>query len=141
MRYLLDTNVLSEIRKSHPDASVVTWLRQRSVLDFAISVLSVGEIQRGVSLLTASAQRSAIDRWLATDLPKQFSGRILPIDLEVAREWGRLSADGTQRGRTLPVVDGLLLATAAVHGLALVTRNTQHCADRGVDVVDPWVPA
>ena len=141
MRYLLDTNVLSEIRKPNPDVRVVAWLRQRSVLDFAISVMSVGEVQRGVSLLAASAQRSALDRWLTADLPTQFGGRILPIDLDVAREWGRLSADGLQRGRKLPVVDGLLLATAAVHGLTLVTRNTQHCAGRGVDVVDPWAPA
>lgn len=141
MRYLLDTNVLSEIRKPNPDVRVVAWLSQRSVLDLAISVLSAGDVQRGVSLLAAGAQRSAIDRWLTADLPKQFGGRILPIDVEVAREWGRLSADGIRGGRKLPVVDGLLLATAAVHGLTLVTRNTQHCADRGVDVVDPWAAA
>jgi predicted nucleic acid-binding protein len=141
VRYLLDTNVLSEIRTAKPDARVVAWLRQRSVLDVAISVMSVGEIQHGVSLLPASARRSAIDRWLTADLPTQFSGRILPIDMDVAREWGRLSADGLRRGRKLAVVDGLLLATAAVHGLTLATRNTQHCAGRGVDVVDPWVDA
>lgn len=141
MRYLLDTTVLSEIRKADADQRVVTWLRQQSVLDFAISVLSFGEIQRGASLLAPGARRTAIERWLTVDLPQQFAGRIISIDGAVAREWGRLSADGQRRGNVLPAMDGFLLATAAVHGLAFVTRNTHPCEDRGIAVVDPWTAA
>jgi hypothetical protein len=116
----------------------VTWLREQSALDLAISVLTLGEIRKGVALLPQGARRTALERWLSTDLPRQFLGRVLPIDEPVAEAWGRLAAAGRQQGRELPVIDGLLLATAAVHGLTLATRDEADCADRGVPVLNPW---
>jgi hypothetical protein len=136
--FLLDTNVLAEAAKAGGDAPVVAWLRAQPALDLAISVLTLGEIQKGVALLPRGARRTALERWLAADLPRQFLGRVLPIDEAVAAAWGRLAAAGRQQGRELPVIDGLLLATAAVHGLTFVTRDEADCAERGVPVLNPW---
>lgn len=137
MRYLLDTNVLADAAKAEPDAPVVAWLRAQSALDLAVSVLTLGEIRKGVALLAPGRRRTALERWLTVDLPRQFLGRVLPIDERVAHAWGDLAAAGRQAGRELPVIDGLLLATAAVHGLTLVTRDEADCADRGVLVLNP----
>ena len=138
MRYLLDTNVLAEPARPDPDAGVVTWLQARAALELAISVLTLGEIEKGVHLLPPGPKRERLTHWVAADLPQQFTGRTLPIEERVSREWGRLTAEGRRSGRELPVIDGLLLATAAAHGLTFVTRNARDCAGRGVPVLNPW---
>lgn len=138
MRYLLDTNVLSELVRPEPDARVVTWLEARPPLDLAISVLTLGELTRGVRLLSAGRRRAALERWIAVDLAQQFRGRLLVVNDAVTVAWGGLAAEARHAGRTLPVIDGLLLATAAVHALTLVTRNTADCGERGVPVWNPW---
>lgn len=138
MRYLLDTNVLSEPARPAPDAAVLAWLDARPALDFAISALTLGEIAKGVSLLPEGRRRERLMEWLATELPGQFAGRVLAIDEAVAQVWGQLAAEGRRTGRELPVIDGLLLATAGAHSLTLVTRNERDCSGRGVPVVNPW---
>lgn len=138
MRYLLDTNVLTEPAKPRPDPDVVAWLQAQAPLDLAVSVLTLGEVQKGVSLLAAGARRDALETWLRIDLPRQFMGRLLPVEGQVALEWGRLAAEGRRAGRELPVIDGLLLATCAAHGLTLVTRNERDCGDRGIPILNPW---
>ena len=137
-RYLLDTNVLSEAARRDPDPGVVEWLDRQPVLDLAISVLTLGEIRKGVELLDDGRRKTRLSEWLDRELPREFEGRVLPIDDTVAHEWGRLSARGRQAGRELPVVDGLLLATAAAHRLVFVTRNESDCRDRGVEIHNPW---
>lgn len=139
MRYLLDTNVLSEAARPQPNGGVVEWLERRASLDLALSVLTLGEIRKGVALLAAGKRKRRLEDWLAVDLVRQFSGRVLSVDEAVALAWGGLAAEGRASGRELPVIDGLLLATAAVHGLTLVTRNERDCAGRGVPVLNPWV--
>lgn len=114
------------------------WLNTQPPLDVAISVLTLGEVERRITPLPAGRRRSTLERWVSHDLPQQFQGRILAIDEAVAREWGRLAARASASGRPLPVMDGLLLATAAVHDLTLVTRNEADCAARGVPVFNPW---
>nr|NIR34549.1 type II toxin-antitoxin system VapC family toxin [Actinomycetota bacterium]NIS28516.1 type II toxin-antitoxin system VapC family toxin [Actinomycetota bacterium]NIU63987.1 type II toxin-antitoxin system VapC family toxin [Actinomycetota bacterium]NIW25785.1 VapC toxin family PIN domain ribonuclease [Actinomycetota bacterium]NIX18391.1 VapC toxin family PIN domain ribonuclease [Actinomycetota bacterium] len=79
-----------------------------------------------------------LERWLAEDLPERFRHRVLPVDGAVSLKWGRLTAEAWTEGRPLPVIDGLMLATASVHGLALVTRNVRDCSGRGVPILDPW---
>jgi hypothetical protein len=137
-RYLLDTNVLSEPARPDPDRSVVEWLRDRGPSELAISVLVLGEIAKGVALMQPGKRKEALRSWLAHDLTERFRGRLLPVDDRVAVEWGRLSAEGRRIGRPLPVVDGLMLATASAYDLTLATRNVRDCADRGVPVFDPW---
>ena len=138
MRYLLDTNVISEGARPRPDPGVLAWLEARTPLECAISVLTLGEIQKGVALLPAGKRRDRLEGWLATDLPRHFSGRLLPVDDRVAVAWGNLLAECRRTGREPPAIDGLLLATAAAHDLILVTRNERDCADRGVAILNPW---
>ncbi|MDP9176490.1 MAG: type II toxin-antitoxin system VapC family toxin [Gemmatimonadota bacterium] len=139
MRYLLDTNVLSELVKPKPAAKVARWVSGRSTLDLSISCLTIGEILGGIRLLPAGgARRLELEAWVAHDLTDRFHGRIHAIDTDVAEVWGRLVADAKLSGRPLPVIDGLLLATAAVHRLTFVTRNEADCRDRSVPVLNPW---
>ncbi len=135
MSYLLDTNVLSELRRKQPDARVRHWFTQRPAGTLYLSVLTLGEIRKGVEALADPARRLPLLDWLETALPAFFAGRILPIDAAVADRWGRLVA---QAGRPLPAIDSLLAATAAQHGLILVTRNGRDVQGMGVQVIDPW---
>ena len=138
MRFLLDTNVLSEPVRPDPDPGLVGWLEQRSSLDLCISVLTLGEVRKGILLLPDGRRRERLHQWLGAELTRQFTDRVLPVDEAVSLAWGRLAAEGRRSGRPLPVIDGLLLATAAVHGLTFVTRNDRDGSERGVPVVNPW---
>ncbi|HWB31102.1 MAG TPA: type II toxin-antitoxin system VapC family toxin [Vicinamibacterales bacterium] len=130
MKALLDTNILSEIRKPRPNAAVLAWFDAQEADDLYVSVLTLGEIREGVDRLAArdEARARTLRRWLA-DLSVLYADRILPVDLAVAEDWGRLRASAA---RTLPVIDAFLAATARVHGLTLVTRNEKDF--RGIDV-------
>jgi hypothetical protein len=138
MRYLLDTNVISEPFKRSPESKVVDWLASQSPLDLCISVLTLGELTMGFELAAAGKRREELQSWVTRDLPRRFVGRLLPVTDDIAREWGRISADGRMRGRELPAVDGLLLATASVHQLTFVTRNERDCSGRGIPTLNPW---
>jgi toxin FitB len=138
MRYLLDTNVISEPFKRSPESKVVDWLASQSPLDLCISVLTLGELTMGFELAAAGKRREELQSWVTQDLPRRFVGRLLPVTDDIAREWGRLSAEGRMRGRELPAVDGLLLATASIEQLTFVTRNERDCSGRGIPTLNPW---
>jgi toxin FitB len=133
--YLLDTNVVSELRRKAPDANVSEWLRQRPATSLYLSVLTLGEIRKGVDQLVDPVRRLALQDWLQTELPAWFAGRILNVDAKVAACWGGLLA---RAGRPVPAIDSLLAATAQAHGLTLVTRNVRDVADLGVATINPW---
>jgi predicted nucleic acid-binding protein len=135
--YLIDTNVLSELRRKAPDTQVVQWFARRPVATLYLSVLTLGELRKGIDAMADAARRLSLLDWLETELPAFFAGRILPIDAAVADRWGRIVA---QAGRPVPAVDSLLAATAAQHGLVLVTRNLRDVQDLGVPVLNPWTP-
>ena len=103
-----------------------------------LSVLTLGEIRKGIAGLRAAPRRTRLGSWLETDLRSRFSGHILPIDEAVADRWGALTALATHRGRPVPVIDGLLAATALHHNLTLVTRNASDVAATGALVMNPW---
>lgn len=135
MRFLLDTNVITELRKgSRANTSVRTWFAALDPDAILLSVLTVGEIRKGIENVrrrdTAAAR--ALDRWLRRVLA-EHGDRILAVDLPVAEEWGRLNVPDP-----LPVIDGLLAATAKIHGLTLATRNVKDLARTGVDLVNPF---
>jgi hypothetical protein len=134
VRYLLDTNVVSEMRKRIHEPRVERWIDNVPEDDLAISVLTLGELAKGVAMAERRHPRAAVDlaRWVGT-VRDAFAGRTLGIDGEIAEAWGKFSM-----GRSRPVVDGLLAATAIVHGLTLVTRNIRDVADTGARVVSPW---
>jgi len=138
VRYLLDTCVISEPTKKRPSSKVLTWLDVQEEMSLFLSVLTLGELQKGISKLPRSRRRSQLQQWVAQDLPRRLTGRILPIDLEVATRWGMITGEAEQAGHPIPVLDGLLAATAVVGGMTLVTRNTPHMAHTGVSVFDPW---
>lgn len=138
MRFLLDTNVICELLRPAPNPRLIDWVNAQAPLDIALSVLSIGEIEYAMARLPAGRRRTSLERWLSEEVPRQFQDRILGIDPSIAREWGHLAAQAATSGRDLSVIDALLLATAAVHGLTLVTRNESDCAARGVPVLNPW---
>ena len=138
MSYLLDTCVLSEARKPSAHAGLRGWLRQVAEERLFISTLTLGEIRKGIARLNDEERAWALQIWLEQDLVARFRGRILPVDEEVAIEWGRLSGFGEAQGRPVPVVDALLAATAICHHLTLVTRNEQDFAPFPVTVFNPW---
>ena len=130
--------VLSVARKARADARVATWLEATAEDDLAISVLTLGEIERGVARLDDPAARDRLRTWLEDDLRPRFGDRLLNVDAEVATTWGRISGEASRLGRSVPAIDGLLVATALRYGLTLVTRNTAHTRRLGVEVLDPW---
>lgn len=133
--YLIDTNVISELRRREPEPRVVEWFQQRPARVLYLSVLSMGEIRRGVERLEESRRARALRSWLEEELPAWFGGRLLPIDDAVADRWGRLLAEA---GRPLPAIDSLLAATALVHDLVLTTRNVRDLAGLPVALANPW---
>ncbi|HXW53394.1 MAG TPA: type II toxin-antitoxin system VapC family toxin [Myxococcota bacterium] len=135
MTYLLDTNVLSETWKPSPDKNVIDWLKAIPAEKLYISVLTIGEIRRGVELLPASRKRKRLLSWLEEELPNQFSGNMVSIDLAVAERWGFLTATSK---KTLPAIDGLLAATALTHNMKLVTRNEKDFNITGLEVINPF---
>jgi len=133
--YLLDTNVVSEIRKgARADKAVMKWLSEVDDEDLHLSVLVLGELRQGVERLRARDPAAAerLDRWLRR-LAEGYEGRILLVDQPVAQEWGRLNVPDP-----MPAVDGLLAATALVHNLTLVTRNTRDVARTGARLLNPF---
>lgn len=138
MRFLLDTNVLSELVKRAPDPRVVAWINSQSSPDLMVSVLTLGELVKGVQSLSPGPRRDALRDWVSVELSSQLVGRLLPVDAAVAAAWGALAAFARRSGRALPVVDGLLLATASANDLMFATRNLRDCEGWGVEVLDPW---
>ncbi|MCA1702414.1 MAG: type II toxin-antitoxin system VapC family toxin [Actinobacteria bacterium] len=134
MRYLLDTNVVSEIRRPRATRQVVEWWNSIPSSDLFLSALVVGEIRRGIERLRARdpTQTAVYELWLQ-QLREQFDERVLIVDVEIAEEWGRMNA--TTR---VPQFDGLMAATARVHGLVFVTRNITDVAPTHVTVLNPW---
>ena len=132
--YLLDTNVISETRKSRADSGVIAFLSAADPAGLFLSVLTLGELRKGVEAKRRLDPVAAgqIAAWVE-GIETMFASRVLPVDAATARRWGELSAR-----RSLPVVDTLIAASAIVHGLTLVTRNTGDVESTGVPLVDPW---
>jgi toxin FitB len=134
--FLLDTNVVSELVRPRPDPKVTAWVAATDEELLFVSVLTFGEIRKGIARLNEPARRVALEAWLDRDLTIRFDGRILPVDLSVADRWGQLSAASPN---PVPVIDGLLAATALHHNLTLVTRNTKDVVGTRVAVFNPWI--
>lgn len=137
---LLDTNVLSEFkRRGAPDPNVAEWLRHTDPDLLWVSVLSLGEIRKGIERLAPGARREELDRWLQYELTVWFEDRILPVTRSISERWGALSARAFEQGRPLSSIDGLTAATAAEHELTVATRNITDFSGFGVKLINPWV--
>ena len=137
--FLLDTNVVSELIRPKPDDNVVRWVEETDEAILFLSVLTLGEIRQGVERLRAGRRRGRLESWLQVDLLSRFQGRILGIDEAITDRWGRVAASAAAKGKPVPVIDGLLAATALHHNLTLVTRNTSDVAGTGVPTLNPWI--
>lgn len=138
MDYLLDTNVASELVRPNPDANVAAWVRDRDETRFYLSVLTFGEIRRGIEWLPPGPRRERLRLWLEVDLTDRFKGRILDIDRRIAEIWGMILARGGAASTRLPTIDTLIAATAERHGMVVATRNLRDFAFAAVATVSPW---
>ena len=135
MTYLVDANVLSEATKPSPDAKVVEWLRANE-RELAVDPIILGEIRFGINLLRSGRRRRRLEHWFTEGIARIVC---LPWDAATGLRWARLLADLRASGRTMPVKDSLIAATALVHGLVIVTRNVNDFKKAGLKVVDPFV--
>jgi len=139
LKYLLDTCVVSELVRMVPSKGVVDWIRSQQEERLFMSVLTLGELRKGIGRLAEGAMRTRLENWLDGDLRLRFAGRWLAVDEEVAERWGLVAATAEGRGLTLPVIDGLIAATALVHGMTVVTRNDVDMRAADVPLVNPWM--
>ena len=137
MRTLIDTCVLSELRRPHPSPRVKAHFSVLADDDIFLSVFTIGELRKGIDQLKAGKKKSGLEAWLQ-QLVSATPGRLLPIDLETATLWGELAAKAAKAGRPLPAIDCLIAATAIQHGLHLMTRNVADFEPTGVLLVNPW---
>ncbi len=137
MSWLIDTSASSELSRPKPDRTVLRWFDTHNELEMYFSALTLGELQKGVIRLALGQRRERLVDWFE-DLAVRFEARILPVDLEVSRVWGEMVAQAEHRGQPLPVIDSLIAATAIVHDLTVVTRNTRDFLRTGVKTEDPW---
>ena len=136
--FLLDTNVISELVRPKPHENVLRWIEETDESILFLSVLTLGEIRNDVQRLRPGQRRGRLESWLQVDLPSRFQDRILPIDAAIADRWGTIAAVATAKGKPVPVIDGLLAATALHHNLTLVTRNSSDVSGTGVPTLNPW---
>jgi predicted nucleic acid-binding protein len=141
VRFLLDTNVVSELAKAQPNMSVVRWLHEADEDSLFVSVITVAELRYGVQRLAPGARRERLDGWIREQLTERFEGRLLVVDEEIAETWGQLMAASEAQGRRMSVMGCFLAATAVVHRITLATRNVEDFSGFGGEVFDPWSPA
>ena len=138
MSFLLDTNVISEVAKPHPEESVLNWLASVAEDDLFLSVITLAELRHGVEKLAPGLRKAELDAWLTEQLPARFGSRLLIVDATTADHWGRITATRDAVGRPTGAIDALIAAPALQHQLTLVTRNTADFDSTGVRLFNPW---
>ncbi len=139
MNYLLDTCVITELVKPAPDPRVVKWIGVQDEESLFLSVITIGEIQKGISKLPDGHKKQQLQRWLQNDLPERFRGRILEIGIGTVRVWGQVLGSCEKRGITLPAIDSLIASQGIFHKMTIVTRNISDMEPSGVPLLDPWI--
>lgn len=138
MNYLLDTCVLSEFTRRKPDEKVIQWIDSVDEEKLFLSVITIGEIQRGIERLPESHRKTELLVWMNDGLVQRFQSRILPIDTPTMHLWGSLTAHMEHAGRPVSIMDSLIIATALHNNLIIATRNVTDFAPCGVQVINPW---
>jgi predicted nucleic acid-binding protein len=138
VKYLLDTNVISELIAKQPNQQVVRWIDALDTNSVYLSVITIGELRKGIEKLADSPRKDTLSAWLTDDLLVRFEGRVLPVDVDVMLIWGELTGRLERVGRRLPAIDSLIAALAIHHSCSLVTRNEDDFKDTGVTVLNPW---
>jgi len=138
MKYLLDTCVISEAIKPKPNRNVVSWLKNQDETSLYLSVLTFGEIEKGIEKSVDGRRKNKLRLWVEEDLKQRFEGRILPIDMEVASKWGEIQGKSEAVGKPLPSIDGLIAVTGLVNNCIVVTRNISDMQQSSVELHNPW---
>jgi len=141
MNYVLDTNVISELIAKHPDPKVIAWLDSLDPATLYLTVITIGEIRKGIEKLPPSKRRDSIKDWLETDLLLRFQGRVLDITTEVMLIWGELTGRLENEGKPLAAIDSLIAAIVLQQNYSLVTRNDGDFQYTGLKVINPWKEA
>ena len=139
MKYLLDTCVISEIIKPKPNENVITWLKNQDESDLFLSVLTFGEIEKGIEKAPDIIRKKKLTLWVEEDLKQRFEGRIISIDLDVTSKWGILQGVSEKAGKPMPAIDGLIAVSGLVNQCTVVTRNITDMEQSGAELFNPWV--
>ncbi len=138
MKYLLDTCVISEVIKQKPNKKVILWLQKQEEENLHLSVLTFGEIEKGIEKSANEDRKKRLRLWVEEDLKQRFGGRILPIDMQVASRWGEVQGKSEIIGKSLPTIDGLIAVTGLVNNCVVVTRNISDMQQSSVELFNPW---
>jgi len=139
VKYLLDTCVISELIKATPDSNVISWMQTVNEESLYLSVLTLGEIEKGIEKSIDSKRKRSLQLWVEEDLKKRFQGRIISIDLAVAVKWGAAQGVAESIGKSMPAIDGLIAMSAMVHNCIVVTRNVSDMEQSKVEILNPWI--
>lgn len=138
MNYLLDTCIISELIKKNPSQKVIKWVSKAEESNLFISVLTIGEIHKGIEKLPASKKKEQLHKWVNQDLRERFKGRIIDFDLQAATSWGKAQAQSELLGKAMPAIDGQIAATGISYDFTVATRNTSDMENSGVSLINPW---
>jgi len=138
MKFLLDTCIISEIIKQEPSSKVVKWIQKQDEINFFISVLTIGELHKGIEKLSESKRKEILHNWVENDLKERFRNKIIDIDIQVAMVWGKIQGTTERVGKPMPAIDSLIAATGVTYHLTVVTRNTTDMKESGVALLNPW---
>jgi len=136
--FLLDTNIASELVRQRPRESVTAWIAAQRLETLFLSVITIGELRKGITILPPGKRRTELEVWLDFDLQQKFAGRILSVNQQIADRWGVLEGRRQLVGRPIHAPDAQIAATAIEHGLTIVTRNQRDFEDLGVPILNPW---
>jgi toxin FitB len=139
MNYLLDTCLISELAKSKPDEKVVDWVLSENETSFYVSVLTFGELHKGVEKLPESKKKEELQVWIEDELKNRFQNRIIGIDMRVSILWGKIQCFAEKKGKPMPAIDSLIAATGIAYELTIVTRNVTDMEQSGVKLLNPWL--
>ena len=139
MKYLLDTNVVSEFQRPQPDANVAAWILAQAEEEMCISTISLAEVRRGIAMMPDGRRKRELDHWLKAELPQRFERRVIDVTPAVADQWGETMAGAKRQGVGLDPMDGFIAATAKALNLTLATRNIKDFDRLGIALKNPWL--
>ena len=139
MSFLLDTCAISELRKKSPNEGFIRWIANQEEYHLYLSVLTIGEITKGIKKLNNVSKQDHLQQWVEQKLVSRFQHRLLPINIEICERWGTLLGEAEQVGVKIPAIDALIASTAYVHNLKIVTRNANDFEKCKIGIVNPWI--